>query len=70
MAENKKIDFSENIAENERSSERFINSLALAVQVSEKVTKHVQIVITADTEDNLRCYFDVIDPTKVPKFAE
>ena len=59
----------ENVNEVKRS-EKFVNSLALACNVAEDVTKHVQIVITADDDLNLHCYFDVIDPTKLPKFEE
>lgn len=51
-------------------SERFINSLCLSLQVREGVTKHIQVVITALDDDSLKCYFDVIDPTKLPKFVE
>lgn len=54
----------------EKKEERFINSLCLACNVSDDVVKHIQIVITANDENELKCYFDVIDPDKVPKFAE
>lgn len=49
---------------------KFLTSLALAVPTDDEV-KHLQITICQETESKkIRCFFDVIDPTKLPKFAE
>jgi len=44
---------------------KFITSLALAVNVDGEV-KHVQITLAQEEESKqLRCFFDVIDPSKI-----
>lgn len=48
---------------------KFLTSLALALPVND-VVKHVQItLVQVGKTDELRCYFDVVDPTKI-KLAE
>lgn len=58
------------MAEQEKKIEvKYITSLAFAFPVDEQV-KHFQISIVQEIESGLfRCYFDVVDPSKV-KLAE
>lgn len=43
----------------------FLTSLAMAVPVGDTV-KHVQITIVREMESgDLKCYFDVVDPSRV-----
>lgn len=58
MSEEKKIDV------------KFLTSLALAVPTEDEV-KHIQLTLVqvVDTKE-IRCYMDVIDAKKLPRFVE
>ena len=45
---------------------KFITSLALAVNDIDCDVKHIQVTVVQETESKkMRCYFDVVDPSKV-----
>lgn len=49
---------------------KLISSLALAVNDIDDHVQHIQITIVQEVESkSFRCYFDVVDPSKV-KLAE
>lgn len=49
---------------------KLIQSLSLAINCLDGEIKHVQIVIVQNIEDKqLKCFFDVVDPSKI-KLAE
>lgn len=55
--------------EEKKIKARYLTSLAMALPVDGEV-KHVQITIAQEEETKaMRCFFDVVDPTKV-KLAE
>lgn len=57
------------MAEQEKIEVKYVTSLAFAFPVDDLV-KHFQITIVQEiVTGNFRCYFDVVDPTKV-KLAE
>ena len=50
---------------------KFITSLAIAVNDIDGQLQHIQIVLSQDVDTKQwRLMFDVVDPTKLPKFAE
>lgn len=50
---------------------KFITSFVVANPDMENVIRHFQIVIVQDIETKkFKLFFDVLDPTKLPKFAE
>lgn len=55
------------MAEEKKSIDvKFITSLALAVNDVEDNVQHVQVTIVQEIESRkFRCYFDVVDPSKV-----
>lgn len=60
----------EKINESKPADVKFITSLALAVLGCDDHLSHIQISIVQETETKqFRCYFDVVDPTRV-KLAE
>lgn len=60
------------MAQKEKMPEvKFITSLALAVIDKDDNVQHIQIVLCQEIESGqFRIMFDVVDPDKVPKFAE
>lgn len=60
------------MAQEKKSPEvKFITSLALAVRDKNDEVQHVQITLCQNIDDDAwRCFFDVVDPTKLPKFQE
>lgn len=45
---------------------KMIQSIALAVNDIDNHVQHIQITVVQETESkSFRCYFDVVDPTKV-----
>lgn len=62
MSKEEKKDVQENV--------EFLTSLVLAVPVDDQV-KHVQLVLCrVSGTDQLRCFMDVVDPSKVKLQAE
>lgn len=48
----------------------YLTSLALAVPFDDGF-RHVQLtLVRVDGTEEIRCYMDVLDPTKLPKFQE
>lgn len=57
------------MSEEKKIEVKFITSLAMAVDALDGV-KHVQLTIVQEVESKeIRCYMDVVDPSKV-KLAE
>lgn len=50
---------------------KFISSLAMAVTDIDENVQHIQITFVQETESKkFRCYFDVVDPSKVKVASE
>jgi len=59
------------MSEETKKDVKFITSLVVASPDLDDVIRHFQIVIVQDKEDKtFKLYFDVLDPTKLPKFKE
>lgn len=55
---------------NQVTNVKYLTSLALAVPIDDDF-RHVQITLArVDGTDEIRCFFDVLDPSKLPKFQE
>lgn len=52
--------------DNEKIEVKYLTSLAIAVRDLDDVVKHVQLTIVQEVESKqIRCYMDVVDPSKI-----
>lgn len=50
---------------------KFITSVAIAVNDVNDVVQHLQLTVCQDVDTlDWKVFFDVVDPTKVPRFEE
>lgn len=58
-------------SENEQPIEvKYLTSLALALPVDDEI-KHIQLTLVKVVDSSeIRCYMDIVDPTKLPKFKD
>lgn len=54
------------VMEEKKIEVKFLTSLALAHEDMDNVLRHFQITLVQEVESKkFRCYFDVVDPTKI-----